>query len=56
MGSQKKGGVVLVRLVSSANTGFVYHTTKNAKKLVNKLKFKKYDPIIRKRVEFVEKK
>lgn len=56
MGAVKKKGAALVRLISSAGTGYTYYTTKNAKKLVVKLKFRKYDPVVRKHVEFVEKK
>ena len=56
MGAAKKGGVTLVKLVSSAGTGYTYYTTKNAKKLVAKLQFNKYDPLVRKHVSFLEKK
>lgn len=56
MGSQKKGGVTLIKLVSSAGTGFIYYKKKNTKKLVSKLQFRKYDPVVRKHVDFVEKK
>jgi large subunit ribosomal protein L33 len=45
-----------VKLVSTAGTGFYYTTTKNKKLSTEKLKFKKYDPKVRKHVEFVEEK
>ena len=45
-----------IRLVSSAGTGFTYYTTKNKRTQTNKLEMKKYDPKVRKHVEFVEEK
>lgn len=45
-----------IKLLSSAGTGFFYTTTKNKKKSNEKLKLKKYDPKVRKHVEFVETK
>lgn len=45
-----------IRLVSSAGTGYYYTTTKNKRKTPDKLKIKKYDPVVRKHVEFVEAK
>ena len=47
---------VLLRLESTAGTGYFYVRDKNPKKLTKKLEFKKYDPIARKHVLFVEKK
>ena len=44
------------RLLSTAGTGYSYYTTKNKKKTPDKLVFKKYDPIVRKHVEFKEAK
>lgn len=44
----------IIYLVSSANTGYFYTTTKNKRTSTEKLKLKKYDPIVRKHVEFVE--
>ena len=43
-----------VKLVSSADTGFFYVTKKNSRTMTEKLKMKKYDPIAKKHVEFVE--
>ncbi|MEE2959693.1 MAG: 50S ribosomal protein L33 [Myxococcota bacterium] len=45
-----------IRLVSTAGTGFAYYTTKNKKRTPDKLVFKKYDPFVRKHVEFKETK
>ncbi len=45
-----------IKLVSSAGTGFYYTTTKNKKVSTGKLTMKKYDPKIRKHVDFVEEK
>ena len=53
----KKGkGRALVRLVSTAGTGYFYTTSKNRKTTPDKLVFKKYDPVVRKHVEFKESK
>ena len=45
-----------IKLVSTAGTGYYYTTSKNKKLSTEKLKFKKYDPKVRKHVEFVEEK
>lgn len=45
-----------IRMVSSAGTGYFYTTMKNKRKTPDKLRLKKYDPKIRKHVEFVEAK
>ncbi len=45
-----------IKLVSSAGTGYFYTTTKNKKLGREKLKLKKYDPKVRRHVEFVEEK
>jgi len=49
-----KKNIVLIKLLSSADTGFYYVTKKNPKQLTEKLKFKKYDPVVRKHVVFNE--
>lgn len=48
--------MIKIKLVSSADTGFFYVTTKNARTKTDKLSFKKYDPVARKHVEFREAK
>ena len=45
-----------IKLVSSAGTGYFYTTTKNKRLSTEKLRLKKYDPKVRKHVEFVEEK
>ena len=45
-----------IKLVSTADTGFYYVTKKNARTQNEKLSYKKYDPVVRKHVEFKEAK
>ncbi|WOG27950.1 50S ribosomal protein L33 [Endozoicomonas sp. 8E] len=45
-----------IKLVSSAGTGHYYTTTKNKRNTPDKLVFKKYDPVVRKHVEYKEHK
>ncbi len=45
-----------IKLVSTANTGFYYTTTKNKRNTPDKFEFKKYDPVVRKHVVFKEAK
>jgi large subunit ribosomal protein L33 len=45
-----------IKLVSTAGTGHFYTTTKNKKSTPDKLSFKKFDPVIRKHVEYKEAK
>lgn len=56
MAGGKKGMGILIKLVSSAGTGFFYVKKKNPRTLVNKLQFVKYDPRVRKHVLFTEQK
>jgi large subunit ribosomal protein L33 len=51
-----KPTTVKIKLVSSADTGFFYVTKKNPRTKTEKLSFKKYDPVVRKHVEFKESK
>jgi len=51
-----KKNTVIVRLESTAGTGYYKIALKNPKKQQGKLEFKKYDPRVRKHVLFVEKK
>jgi large subunit ribosomal protein L33 len=51
-----KKNILLLKLVSSADTGFFYVTKKNPKTKTEKLSFRKYDPIVRKHVVFNEAK
>jgi large subunit ribosomal protein L33 len=51
-----KPSTVLIKLVSSAGTGSYYTTRKNSRKTTEKMSLRKYDPKIRKHVEFKEAK
>ena len=46
----------LIKLESTAGTGYFYVTKKNTRTKTEKLSFKKYDPVARKHVEFKETK
>jgi large subunit ribosomal protein L33 len=43
-----------IRLNSSGDTGFFYVTKKNTRTMTEKFTCKKYDPVLRKHVEFKE--
>lgn len=43
-------------MVSTADTGFFYLARRNPKQKQEKMVFSKYDPIVRKHVEFKEQK
>jgi len=45
-----------IKLVSTAGTGFYYVTKKNPRTLTEKMVLRKYDPVVRKHVEFKETK
>ncbi len=45
-----------IKLVSSANTGHYYTTTKNRRATTDKIEIKKYDPVVRKHVIYKESK
>ena len=47
---------ILIKMVSSADTGFYYVTKKNPRTKTEKLVMKKYDPVVRKHVVFKESK
>jgi large subunit ribosomal protein L33 len=51
-----KPATVKIKLVSTADTGFFYVTKKNPRTKTEKLSFSKYDPVVRKHVEFKEAK
>ncbi|MDD9331905.1 MAG: 50S ribosomal protein L33 [Wolbachia sp.] len=62
----KKNTSLLVKLVSTATkqagngeeklTGYFYVKKRNPRKLVKKLEFRKYDPVVRRHVLFKEEK
>lgn len=49
-----KPTTVKIRLNSSAGTGHFYVTKKNTRTMTDKFKVKKYDPVVRKHVEYTE--
>ena len=51
-----KSNTVLIKLVSTADTGYYYVTKKNPRTKTEKIELKKYDPIARKHVAFKEAK
>ena len=54
--SKKSKKTVLVKLVSTAKTGYYLVKKRNPKTQTEKLSFRKYDPVVRKHVEFKEEK
>ena len=51
-----KAATTLIKLVSTAGTGYFYTTKKNARTSTEKLNLKKYDPKAKRHVEFKESK
>lgn len=51
-----KQTTILIKMVSSADTGYFYVTKKNPRTSTEKLELKKYDPVARKHVIFKESK
>ncbi|MEM1317621.1 MAG: 50S ribosomal protein L33 [Pseudomonadota bacterium] len=49
-----KATTIKVKLNSTADTGFYYVTKKNSRTMTEKLTKRKYDPVVRKHVEFKE--
>ncbi|MEM1380401.1 MAG: 50S ribosomal protein L33 [Pseudomonadota bacterium] len=49
-----KPTTVKIRLNSTAGTGYFYVTKKNTRTMTEKMVVRKYDPVIRKHVEFKE--
>ena len=47
---------IKIKMESSAGTGYFITTTKNPRTTTTKLTFKRYDPVIRKHLDFNEKK
>ncbi len=45
-----------IKLVSTADTGHFYTTTKNKRNQTGKMEIKKYDPVVRKHVIYKESK
>ena len=51
-----KPSTVLIKMVSTADTGYFYVAKKNPKQMTEKLELRKYDPRARKHVLFRESK
>ena len=51
-----KANSILIKLVSSADTGYYYIARKNPRTLTDKIEVRKYDPVARKHVIFKEAK
>ena len=51
-----KAATIKVKLVSTADTGYFYTAKKNSRTMTDKITKKKYDPVVRKHVEFKEAK
>ncbi|WP_353216340.1 50S ribosomal protein L33 [Sandarakinorhabdus sp.] len=51
-----KPTTIKIKLVSTADTGYYYVTKKNPRTKTEKLLFRKYDPVVRKHVDFKEAK
>ena len=51
-----KSKQTLIKMVSTADTGYFYVTAKNPKKTTEKLTLKKFDPVARKHVIYKETK
>ena len=51
-----KPSTILIKLESTAGTGFYYTIKKNPRNSTEKFVFRKYDPVVRKHVEFKETK
>jgi large subunit ribosomal protein L33 len=49
-----KANTILIKMVSTADTGYYYVTKKNPRTLTDKLEMRKYDPVVRKHVTFKE--
>jgi large subunit ribosomal protein L33 len=49
-----KANTLLIKLVSTADTGYYYVTKKNPRTQTEKLELRKYDPVARKHVLFKE--
>ena len=51
-----KPATILIKLESTAGTGYYYVTKKNPRNQTEKMEFRKYDPVARKHVTFKEAK
>jgi large subunit ribosomal protein L33 len=51
-----KAVTIKIKLLSTADTGYFYVTKKNSRTMTEKMTARKYDPIVRKHVDFKEAK
>ncbi len=51
-----KSNTILIKMESTAGTGYFYVAKKNPRTLTEKLEMRKYDPVVRKHVVFKENK
>ena len=51
-----KPNSILIKMVSTADTGYFYVAKKNPRTMTEKLELRKYDPVARKHVIFKESK
>ena len=51
-----KAANLKIKLLSTADTGFFYVSSKNSRTKSEKMSFRKYDPVAKKHVEFKETK
>ncbi|MCZ6636801.1 MAG: 50S ribosomal protein L33 [Alphaproteobacteria bacterium] len=51
-----KSSTILIKMESTAGTGYFYVAKKNPRTLTEKLEMRKYDPVVRKHVVFKENK
>ena len=51
-----KATTIKIKLLSTADTGYFYVTKKNSRTMTEKMTKRKYDPVVRKHVEFRETK
>ena len=51
-----KAATIKIKLLSTADTGFFYVAKKNSRTMTEKMTMRKYDPIVRKHVDFKETK
>jgi len=49
-----KPTTIKIRLNSTAGTGYFYVTKKNSRTMTEKMVKKKYDPVVRKHIDFKE--
>ncbi|AEV38293.1 50S ribosomal protein L33 [Pseudovibrio sp. W64] len=51
-----KATTIKIKLQSTADTGYFYVTKKNSRTMTEKMVKRKYDPVVKKHVEFKETK